>query len=187
MESEKNFTDWVELMTSKKLWNAYPWDVNWYWDADMINILGYAYDGTIVIYNILRKMVPEATTLEEHLHFTVLFNDYIANKCQKWDKYYIILDTQGFGYANIDMERFKTNAPLSGRLVPDILKKAFVVRCGWLIKTIYASAKGFIHERTRPKISVMGDDNVELRKVLSEVMDPKLIPKELGGDGKSFE
>ena len=153
----------------------------------MTLILGHAYDGTIVVFNRLRKMDPTVNTDQENINFIILMNDYVVKKCQKYDQVYSIIDTHDLGYKNVDIDRFKKNQPRIGTMVPDILKKGFIVRCGWWVKAAYNTVKPFINRRTKEKLFVMGSELEENRKVFGEIMDLKILPKEVGGDLENFE
>lgn len=64
---------------------------------------------------------------------------------------------------------------------PERLYKLFLVNMAWFQKTIWYAVKPFVKDSTRKKISLIGDNNEEIFKAISEEIDPELIPVDLGG------
>ena len=61
---------------------------------------------------------------------------------------------------------------------PDILGECVVVNAPWAFSSIFALVKGFLDEKTRSKINVVGGNAFE---ALQEYVDAEQIPDFLGG------
>lgn len=73
----------------------------------------------------------------------------------------------------------KTTADISQDYYPEILGQLFIINASGFFKLIWALVKGFINDKTRRKIMILGHDY--LPKLL-QVIDRKVIPRVIGGD-----
>ena len=100
----------------------------------------------------------------------------------------IIYDADGAGAKNVDLGLFKKLVPVMGNYFPESLHRMFLVRCGFVISTIYSAVEGFMHERTKKKVAPAHQIKVlkagkpeDTAAVLSETIPLDVIPVFLGG------
>lgn len=62
---------------------------------------------------------------------------------------------------------------------PEIMGKTFIINAPFVFKGAWAIVKGFLDEKTRKKITILGSS---YQKELFEHVDPENVPKELGGE-----
>jgi hypothetical protein len=55
----------------------------------------------------------------------------------------------------------------------------YLINTPWFFKMIWAMAKGWVDERTRKRITITGENHLE---VLSKIIDMKYIPSWAGGN-----
>ena len=76
------------------------------------------------------------------------------------------------------MALLKVGAKICQDYYPETMGAAFVVNAPSLFTALYAIIKGFLDERTRSKVRVMGSN---YRSVLLEHIDAENLPTFLGG------
>ncbi len=76
-------------------------------------------------------------------------------------------------------EFLKLTSTQSQNFYPEILGQLYIINSGLLFKAAWAVCKSFVDEKTRKKISTFGSD---YKKKLFEIVDPKNLPKSLGGE-----
>lgn len=186
--AEENFQKYIDWQKKRRLFKKYHWDIKPCCDVkNLVNYLGKAKDGCSIVLISFRNMEPGIAEFETWADYFIQLNNYFAMKSQKHDKTYIIIDTYNIGYGNTDLNKFKLIAPIVGNLVPDMMKKAFLVRCNWMQDLLYKTAKAFVHPRTIQKVSLVSGNSEKHSKVLEEYFDLSIFPKCLGGIIEDFE
>lgn len=96
-----------------------------------------------------------------------------------------ILDMNGFGVSMMSKQMYALLQKGSGIMqdnYPENLGKMFIVNAPMLFTGVWAIAKGFIDERTRKKINILGSG---YKSALLEEIDPSELIDFLGGDKKA--
>merc|ERR1712012_1409917 len=76
--------------------------------------------------------------------------------------------------------KFKQTVRVDADYFPEIIGRVFIIRTPWIFSKIWAIVKHFFDEGTREKIQIVA--NSDTYKVLSQHIDKKWIPEDLGGD-----
>lgn len=93
-----------------------------------------------------------------------------------------IVDLDGMGLQHIRsavLNMYKAMVRIDEDFYPEMVKRAIVVRAPWIFEKIWVIVKHFFDEGTRNKIQIAGRSNTI--GALSPYIDPKYIPKALGG------
>ena len=130
---------------------------------------------------------PHLFTSSEELNFSMIVQDYLAKKSQKTDQITFIIDCMNVTNENFSIGRFRYNAPRITGWVPDTLAKAYVIRCNWLITTMYNLVSPVLPTKTQSKVTLLGRNEQENRKILEKQIDLKYLPKYLGGDREDIQ
>ena len=77
------------------------------------------------------------------------------------------------------MDLFKIAAKITQDYYPEILGRMYVINANFLFRTGWAICKGFLDEKTRAKINIIGDQYVD---TLLEVIEKDNLPKIFGGN-----
>ncbi|KAJ3436864.1 cral-trio domain-containing protein [Anaeramoeba flamelloides] len=104
-----------------------------------------------------------------------------AIKCMEHpvDNCFVILDVKDFGWSNFDKVTMKKIAQIMMNYYVERLGKLFFVNASFLTKMIWGVAKVWIDKDTKAKITFEGK---KFYKTLTKYVDPKFIPKSLGGE-----
>eukprot|EP01103_Thecamoeba_quadrilineata_P007468 TRINITY_DN17343_c0_g1_i1.p1 TRINITY_DN17343_c0_g1~~TRINITY_DN17343_c0_g1_i1.p1 ORF type:complete len:260 (-),score=50.71 TRINITY_DN17343_c0_g1_i1:63-842(-) len=110
--------------------------------------------------------------------FYYLVNTAIRAMKPPKENYVCIVDLNGYGYRNNDFGVLKEQASILQNYYPERMGVSFVVNAPWYIASIYSIIKGWLEERTRRKIHILGGDYQE---TLLKLIDADALPDFLGG------
>ena len=92
-----------------------------------------------------------------------------------------ILDLTGGGITSVNKQVYglvKVAAGIGSDYYPEIMGNMFVVNAPYLFSGVWAMVKGFLDERTRNKIQIIGGG---FEKTLLQYIDSNQLPSFLGG------
>jgi hypothetical protein len=92
-----------------------------------------------------------------------------------------IMDLTGFGMTSVSKKVYglvKVASQIGSDYYPEIMGNMLVVNAPYLFSGVWSMVKGFLDERTRNKIKIVGGGYT---KVLLEYIDEKTLPDFLGG------
>ncbi|XP_039048977.1 phosphatidylinositol transfer protein 3-like isoform X2 [Hibiscus syriacus] len=116
--------------------------------------------------------------VEEFKRFLVyLFHKIFTRMPPGQEKFIVIGDLKGWGYANSDIRGYL--AALSLDYYPERLEKLFIVHAPYIFMTAWKIVYPFIEQKTRNKIMFV--DNKSLKSTLLEEIDESQLPESLGG------
>nr|KJB19736.1 hypothetical protein B456_003G117000 [Gossypium raimondii] len=116
--------------------------------------------------------------VDEFKRFIVyLFDKIITRMPPGQEKFIVIGDLKGWGYANSDIRAYL--AALSLDYYPERLEKLFVVHAPYIFMTAWKVVYPFIDPKTRKKMIFV--DNKSLKSTLLEEIDESQLPATLGG------
>ncbi|KAB2089520.1 Random slug 5 [Gossypium arboreum] len=118
--------------------------------------------------------------VDEFKRFIVyLFDKIITRMPPGQEKFIVIGDLKGWGYANSDIRAYLAALSLVQDYYPERLEKLFVVHAPYIFMTAWKVVYPFIDPKTRKKIIFV--DNKSLKSTLLEEIDESQLPATLGG------
>ncbi|KJE89190.1 hypothetical protein CAOG_00710 [Capsaspora owczarzaki ATCC 30864] len=93
----------------------------------------------------------------------------------------IIMDLTGLNRKHLwgpGLDLFRAVAKIYEANYPEVVKRCFIINAPMIFPVMFNLIKPLLHEATRQKIRVLGSDYVS---VLSEYIDPAVLPRFLGG------
>ncbi|XP_022738080.1 random slug protein 5-like [Durio zibethinus] len=118
--------------------------------------------------------------VEEFKRFIVYIFDKIFSRLPPGqEKFIIIGDLEGWGYANSDIRAYLGALSLVQDYYPERLEKLFVVHAPYIFMTAWKIVYPLIDHKTRKKIVFV--ENKRLKTTLLEEIDESQLPETLGG------
>ncbi|XP_012471059.1 uncharacterized protein LOC105788644 [Gossypium raimondii] len=118
--------------------------------------------------------------VDEFKRFIVyLFDKIITRMPPGQEKFIVIGDLKGWGYANSDIRAYLAALSLVQDYYPERLEKLFVVHAPYIFMTAWKVVYPFIDPKTRKKMIFV--DNKSLKSTLLEEIDESQLPATLGG------
>nr|KJB19737.1 hypothetical protein B456_003G117000 [Gossypium raimondii] len=108
-----------------------------------------------------------------------LFDKIITRMPPGQEKFIVIGDLKGWGYANSDIRAYLAALSLVQDYYPERLEKLFVVHAPYIFMTAWKVVYPFIDPKTRKKMIFV--DNKSLKSTLLEEIDESQLPATLGG------
>ncbi|MBA0552522.1 hypothetical protein Golob_023324 [Gossypium lobatum] len=108
-----------------------------------------------------------------------LFDKIITRMPPGQEKFIVIGDLKGWGYANSDIRAYLAALSLVQDYYPERLEKLFVVHAPYIFMTAWKVVYPFIDPKTRKKMIFV--DNKSLKSTLVEEIDESQLPATLGG------
>lgn len=119
-------------------------------------------------------------SVDEFKRFIVyLFDKIITRMPPGQEKFIVIGDLKGWGYANSDIRAYLAALSLVQDYYPERLEKLFVVHAPYIFMTAWKVVYPFIDPKTRKKMIFV--DNKSLKSTLLEEIDESQLPATLGG------
>lgn len=115
-------------------------------------------------------------------YFLSIMEEFARKIPKHTDQYLIILDAKNVTSENADLKFLQFEIDILQNHYPERLYKLFAVNMDWFTRAIWHTIKHFLRESTRAKINLFGDDENEYLGVISQELDRKLIPKNIGGE-----
>lgn len=141
--------------------------------------------GRPVLYYLLRRAKPSEAKDEDMIKFLFYLNWQIKQKFEKHiDSYLNITDLKDVGKKNLNISQLKKCIPIVGNNNPELSPVGYFIRPGWLIWTLYATIKPFIHPNTQKKIVFVNES--DLLNSLLKYIPIENIPVEYGGKDEEF-
>ena len=75
-------------------------------------------------------------------------------------------------------ELLKSASQIMQDYYPEILSSMYIINANFIFRSAWALCKGFIHEKTRRKINIFGDD---FSPALLTIIDAENLPRIYGG------
>ncbi|CAI9113758.1 OLC1v1014427C1 [Oldenlandia corymbosa var. corymbosa] len=118
--------------------------------------------------------------LDEFKRFTVFALDKICARMQPGqEKFLVIADLQGWGYANSDIRGSVGSLAILQDFYPERLGKLFLVHVPYVFMTAWKIIYPFIDNETKKKIVFV--ENKRLKATLLEDIDESQLPEVYGG------
>ncbi|KAJ4728901.1 random slug protein 5-like [Melia azedarach] len=118
--------------------------------------------------------------LNEFKRFVVYVLDTICSRIpQGEEKFVVIGDLQGWGYANSDLRAYLGALCILQDYYPERLGKMFIVHAPYIFNTVWKIVYPFIDNNTKKKIVFVEDK--KLKSTLLEEIDESQIPEIYGG------
>ncbi|XP_039010600.1 phosphatidylinositol transfer protein 3-like [Hibiscus syriacus] len=118
--------------------------------------------------------------VEEFKRFVVyLFHKIFARMPPGQEKFIVIGDLKGWGYANSDIRAYLAALSLVQDYYPETLEKLFIVHAPYIFMTAWKIVCPFIEQKARNKIMFV--DNKLLKSTMLEEIDESQLPETLGG------
>ncbi|XP_057995674.1 uncharacterized protein LOC110637674 isoform X2 [Hevea brasiliensis] len=95
------------------------------------------------------------------------------------EKFVVIGDLQGWGYANSDIRGYLASLSILQDYYPERLGKMFIVHAPYIFMAVWKIIYPFIDNNTRKKIAFV--ENKKLKSTLLEDIDENQIPEIYGG------
>ncbi|CAA2948244.1 phosphatidylinositol transfer protein 3-like [Olea europaea var. sylvestris] len=121
-----------------------------------------------------------ATEGDEFKRFLVFALDKLCARMPAGEeKFTIIGDLKGYGYANSDIRAYLAAISILQDYYPERLGKVFVIHAPYIFMTVWKILYPFIDQNTKKKIVFVG--NKQLRSTLLEDIDESQLPEIYGG------
>ncbi|KAK8686367.1 hypothetical protein V6N13_125392 [Hibiscus sabdariffa] len=118
--------------------------------------------------------------VEEFKRFVVyLFDKIFTRMPPGQEKFIVIGDLKGWGYANSDIRAYLTALSLVQDYYPERLEKLFIVHAPYIFMTAWKIVCPFIDQKTRNKIIFV--DKKSVKSILLEEIEENQLPETLGG------
>lgn len=118
--------------------------------------------------------------VEEFKRFIVYaFDKIFARMPPGQEKFVVIGDLEGWGYANSDIRAYLAALSLVQEYYPERLEKLFIVHAPYIFMTAWKIVYPFIDNKTRKKIVFVGSKT--LKSTLLEEIDESQLPETYGG------
>ncbi|XP_012467296.2 uncharacterized protein LOC105785717 isoform X1 [Gossypium raimondii] len=118
--------------------------------------------------------------LDEFKRFIVyIFDKILARMPPGQDKFIVIGDLEGWGYANCDIRAYLAALSLLQDYYPERLGKMFIVHAPYVFMAAWKIVHPFIDVKTRKKIVFV--ENKSLKSTLLEEIDESQLPEMYGG------
>ncbi|XP_021286472.1 random slug protein 5-like isoform X2 [Herrania umbratica] len=102
-----------------------------------------------------------------------------AEEFKRQEKFVVIGDLEGWGYANSDIRAYLAALSLVQDYYPERLEKLFIVHAPYIFMTAWKIVYPFIDNKTRKKIVFVG--NKTLKSTLLDEIDESQLPETYGG------
>ena len=90
----------------------------------------------------------------------------------------VLVDLEGFGYANADMTCLKNTLSILDNFFPERLGNLWFIHANFVFMSLWKVVKGFVDPRTASKIHFYGP---EFKEMLPAQIDPAVLPEKYGG------
>ncbi|KAL2462808.1 Sec14p-like phosphatidylinositol transfer family protein [Forsythia ovata] len=121
-----------------------------------------------------------STKGEEFKRFLVFALDKLCARMHGGqEKFTIIGDLKGYGYANCDIRAYIAALSILQDYYPERLGKVFVINAPYIFMTVWKIIYPFIDQNTKKKIVFVG--NKQLHSTLLEDIDENQLPEIYGG------
>lgn len=158
-----------------------------------IGVLGWDRVGRPVIYERLGQIhlrsllqIPDEFLAKHHVWGHTRLQQAIDEQMQRQGRPHMyitaVVDLAGLGTQHFDMQglmKFKKTIRVGSDYFPEILSRVLVVRAPWIFSAFWKIVENFFDPGTREKIQIVSGQETFER--MSEIIDPKWIPQELGG------
>ncbi|XVF54796.1 hypothetical protein PTKIN_Ptkin05aG0210500 [Pterospermum kingtungense] len=117
---------------------------------------------------------------DEFKRFIVyIFDKIFARMPPGQEKFVLIADLEGWGYANSDIRAYLAAVSMVQDYYPERLGKLFIVHSPYIFMTAWKIVCPFIDDKTRKKIVFV--ENKKLKSTLLEDIDESQLPETYGG------
>ncbi|OMO52345.1 hypothetical protein COLO4_37266 [Corchorus olitorius] len=118
--------------------------------------------------------------VEEFKRYIVyIFDKIFARMPPGQEKFDVIADLQGWGYANCDIRAYLAALSLVQDYYPERLGKVFIVHAPYIFMTAWKIVYPFIDNKTKKKIVFV--DKKSIKSSLLEEIDESQLPETYGG------
>lgn len=112
-------------------------------------------EGRPVFFFIVKRFSPKDINPERFsLYLATLINMFLKEGSPLTDNYIMIYDMKNAGKQNLDLDFVKKLGPVMGSYFPESLFRMFLVRAGFLIKSMYGASKGLMPPSVQQKVKI---------------------------------
>ncbi|CAD8141493.1 unnamed protein product [Paramecium pentaurelia] len=135
----------------------------------ILEIVGESLCGRQVVYTKQSKLQPDKIDLERYKWYFIGFLEDVCRSCKGFvDSYITILDVDGFGFSNFDLQMTKSLLNMVLQFFPERQNKVFIINMSGFVMGFYKMLKPFLPTRTNDKLIFLGKDRQEIQKTLIE-------------------
>ncbi|CAD8144331.1 unnamed protein product [Paramecium octaurelia] len=135
----------------------------------ILEIVGESKCGRQVVYTKQSKLQPDKIDLERYKWYFIGFLEDVCRSCKGFvDSYITILDVDGFGFSNFDLQMTKSLLNMVLQFFPERQNKVFIINMSGFVMGFYKMLKPFLPTRTSDKLIFLGKDRQEIQKTLIE-------------------
>ncbi|CAK58585.1 unnamed protein product (macronuclear) [Paramecium tetraurelia] len=135
----------------------------------ILDIVGESKCGRQVVYTKQSKLQPDKIDLERYKWYFIGFLEDVCRSCKGFvDSYITILDVDGFGFSNFDLQMTKSLLNMVLQFFPERQNKVFIINMSGFVMGFYKMLKPFLPTRTNDKLIFLGKDKQEIQKTLIE-------------------
>mmetsp|Transcript_20919 Transcript_20919/g.58022 ORF Transcript_20919/g.58022 Transcript_20919/m.58022 type:complete len:638 (-) Transcript_20919:96-2009(-) len=149
--------------------------------ADLVHFVGYAMDGTPLVFVKLRNLNKQEPT-EGMQRLVLLICDLAAQLAPEQQCMTIFADLQGFSLSkNVDFSKLKDCISVLNACLPEVLRRVFVINAPYVFQAVWGFVRELLDPATADKVRVLGKKEWGL---LTTFISPEVLPEAFGGSNK---
>ncbi|KAM3133984.1 hypothetical protein pb186bvf_013950 [Paramecium bursaria] len=163
--SYQQIMNWIEWRKTNKINHLFS--KNYPEFHQIFKIVGESKCGRPVVYTKQALLFPDKINQDRYSQFFIAFLEDVCRSCKgRVDSYMTIVDVDGFGYSNFDLQMTKKLLNLVLQYYPERQNRVFIINTSFVVMGFYKMLKPFLPTRTNDKLMFIGKDQKEINQIL---------------------